>query len=924
MRFNKHIIFLYILFSFTPIFSQSNNKYNDLIQGNVADLASKEPIAFASIYFHELGTGITTDIDGKFHFSTSYKGHIKLTVSYVGYQKLDTIITLPQRGILNLNLKRLNYALNEVVVSSQESTYGNSTSLIEKTAMAHIQPSSFADILQLLPGRSSSESNLSQPNYISMRQAGADLNTSLGTAFVVDGVQINNDANMQNFYGVSSASDLSPYLTSSKGTDMRTISTDKIESVEIVRGIPSAQYGDLTSGLVKIELKSGETPFEGRIKADQKNKLFSIGKGIALPQANGVLNIDVDYMKFETDPRSDLITYTRTTAATRYENTLKLSDNLDWLIKGNISYTGSFDKLKTDPDSQTKDEKIESDFNNIALSTKGTFKFKKGFVKNLSYDFSYTQTWDKINQIKHVSTGGVSPLTTASMEEGLYETSYLPTQYLTKLVIDGKPINFKASINAKSNLKHGNFFHALHYGLNYTYSVNKGKGEQYDLNLPPYVGTKSTRPRPYSDIPALKNLAFFVEDNLSVHFGNHNLLIQPGIRGTNMLGLDDKYKMQGKFYWEPRVNMRLTFPQFRIAEHNSSLAITAGAGQFYKMPTMAQLYPDKLYFDYTELNYYSTNYPQYNQIWVRTFIEDRINYELEPVKNLKLEAGLIFKLGQMKLDVTFFREMMKNGFASNYAYAMHNYNYYDAESAPYPPSSKPSLNDFTYSNENITATYSYTKNTAKTFKTGIEYTLDIGQIKPIYTKIWVNGAWFRTHYDTNDNRYYKPSAIYNERPYPYIGVYDYSSSDEVRSQFNTNIYFDTHIPFLRMVFTTSIQTMWYTMSKTDYNDGIPYAYIDEYGNWHEFTADMADQPIFKNLVDSHNDYFFSTNRTALASRLNLKLSKEIGDNLKLACFFNNILSYMPDYTSYTGITITNRTKATGERPYFGAEINIIF
>lgn len=39
------------------------------------------------------------------------------------------------------------------------------------------------------------------------------------------------------------------------GTDVRSISTENIESIQIVRGIPSVEYGDLTSGAVIINTK---------------------------------------------------------------------------------------------------------------------------------------------------------------------------------------------------------------------------------------------------------------------------------------------------------------------------------------------------------------------------------------------------------------------------------------------------------------------------------------------------------------------------------------------------------------------------------------------------------------------------------------------------------------------------------------------
>lgn len=72
---------------------------------------------------------------------------------------------------------------------------------------------------------------------------------------------------------------LDAYNAVNAGVDMRNISTDNIESVEIIRGIPSVEYNDLTSGVVIIKQKQKATPVEARIKADQYGKLFSIGKG---------------------------------------------------------------------------------------------------------------------------------------------------------------------------------------------------------------------------------------------------------------------------------------------------------------------------------------------------------------------------------------------------------------------------------------------------------------------------------------------------------------------------------------------------------------------------------------------------------------------------------------------------------------------
>ena len=64
------------------------------------------------------------------------------------------------------------------------------------------------------------------------------------------------------------------------GVDMRSIATDDIQEVEIVRGIPSVKYGDLTSGLVKITRRRGGNNLSARFKADMNSKLFLCGKRI--------------------------------------------------------------------------------------------------------------------------------------------------------------------------------------------------------------------------------------------------------------------------------------------------------------------------------------------------------------------------------------------------------------------------------------------------------------------------------------------------------------------------------------------------------------------------------------------------------------------------------------------------------------------
>ena len=106
---------------------------------------------------------------------------------------------------------------------------------------------------------------------------------------------------------------------------MRSIPTDNIESVEVVRGIPSVEYGNLTSGLVNIRRRAIATPFEARVKADEYGKLVSLGKGIALQGDDKILNIDADYLTARSDPRNTLANYRRITGSMRY-NSRRVTD----------------------------------------------------------------------------------------------------------------------------------------------------------------------------------------------------------------------------------------------------------------------------------------------------------------------------------------------------------------------------------------------------------------------------------------------------------------------------------------------------------------------------------------------------------------------------------------------------------------------
>ena len=175
--------------------------------------------------------------------------------------------------------------------------------------MELLQPSRFTDILAL-PGGRTKDPALGGVNQARLREVGVSSDdydiSSLGTAF-----SCQRGTNQHGCQHATRAGEPVKAITittgtaRAKGVDMRMVSTDFIESVEVIRGIPSVEYGELTSGVIKIQRKAGAHPWEARIKSDPESKLVYLGKGFATNKG-WIFNFGFDYLDAEIDPRNNL------------------------------------------------------------------------------------------------------------------------------------------------------------------------------------------------------------------------------------------------------------------------------------------------------------------------------------------------------------------------------------------------------------------------------------------------------------------------------------------------------------------------------------------------------------------------------------------------------------------------------------------
>lgn len=901
----------YIIAFSLLITSAFTSAQNYKVWGVVKDGETHIPTELATIYINELAQGTFTDAKGFFEIKNVPSGTYHLRITYLGYEAVDTLIHVDRALRTNVFITKTSLQLKEVNVMAREKKQSSTTSSIKLAAIEHLQPSSMADVLQLLPGGLLSDSKLNVANQVSMRQAGSDVNTALGTAIVVDGVPLSNDYNMQSFYGTSSSDVGSSKSTVNGGVDLRQLSTDHVDEVEVIRGIPSVKYGDLTSGAIIIKSKKGETPLTIRVKSDPLNKLVYAGKGYRLPNNGGTLNFGIDYTKYVADQRSPFDQYERITSSLNYEKLF----NKAFLSTTQLAFTGTIDKQITDPDIMNKEDSYKSDYKNFRFSNAGTWNINKGMFYKLEYTLSANYAQDILKRTKTVTLNspmGITLSNTAGESVGLY----LPSEYLSTYKVDGKPFNFYSQLTTYLHPHIGNAFNNVLLGGEFRFDKNFGDGSLYDLTRPPFPNqSSSSRPRSPKDIPALQKLTVFAEDNFSANIGNGKLGITAGLRGTSLGNLSAQSAMYHKFYVEPRLNVNYQLPAFQFFGKPFEIGLKVGMGDQLKFPTALQLYPEKAYYDISELNYYSTANESNRLVYLQTTIQDRTNNQLTPARNRKLEAGLDLNYNGISLTVTAFREKENNGFEEQSLYFPQVYKLYNTNS--YSGTGTPAITDFTYQYKSMFLSYAATTNAATVIKEGFEYQFSTKKIKPINTEIVLNGAWFRTHYDISQPRYKYPNIVSGGDYYPYVAVFNAGNDSKVQEQFNTTLFFNTHFSKQRLLFSTSIQSVWHSSYKMDEYSGIPDSYIDLNGATHAFTDVEKQSPAFKSLIEAFSSAYFNTEGTPISLEVNLKVTKEIGNNLKLSFFVNRILDYNPRYTTRFGVSMQKWVT-----PFMGAEVQV--
>ena len=840
----KRIILLFLLIGYGLSTTLAQHV---IVAGRITDDDTHKPIAFATILMKENGYWAITGDDGSFSMKNIPVGKATLTIQCLGYATrqltLDIVKDIPR---LRITLKQETLKLDEVTVTAQRKNNESTTSyIIDRTALDNQQIVSVSDLSTLLPGGKTVNATLMNDNRMALRSGSQEGgNASFGTAIEVDGIRIDNNAAAGETAGAST----------------RAISSSNIESVEIVTGIPSVEYGDLSNGVVKVNTRKGKSPFIVEGKMNQHTKQIALNKGFDLGHNKGVLNASIEHAKSFSNIASPHTAYQRNILSLHYMNIFMRESaplTLNVGVTGNI---GGY-HAEADPDNELDDYSKVRD-NALRANFELNWLLNKRWITNLSLRGAFS-TSDRTSESSAHTNSATTLAYIHAMNEGYFiATNYDsnpdapvilgPTGYWNvKQYSASKPMNWSLRLKGDWTRRFGKVMSRLMLGAEYTGSRNNGRGTYYDdLRYAP-----TWREFRHDDLPTLNNIALYAEEKVTIKTSKLSRMeLTAGLR-------DDITMISGSDYGtvnslSPRFNGRYIFWQNRRKHTITDLVLHAGWGKSVKLPSFQILYPTPSYYDTEVFRSQSTADNTTLSAWYCRPSKAIYNPDLKWQYTNQTDIGIEMNIKGTRISLSAFHHRTYNAYMASNVYTPFSYNYTPVASLENV--SIPSADRiYTIDQEGIitisdaTGTMSPIRldvdqngnklyNTRRFYQTntryinaspidryGLEWIVDFKQIKALNTSLRLDGNYY--YYKSADETLFASMNNSNtkmtgtQEPYQYIGWYRGTNSagaavtsvanGAISKALNLNTTITTHIPKIRLIVALRLEATLYNYHK---------------------------------------------------------------------------------------------------------------
>ena len=837
-----------ILFLVVALVARAEARY--AVRGQVVNFGDGQAVVGATIMVDNGYLWAISDAKGEFAIEKIAQAEVLLTVSCMGFVEQQLKLNLSSATErITVRLKENSLAIDDVVVTAQRRTESNSTSFVmDRTTIDHAQMVNIGHIATLLPGgKSSGDQNLASGDSRIALNAGAASemgNASFGTAIDIDGMRLGNNASMSEI----------------KGVDLRNVGVSNIESIEVVTGIPSVEYGDLSNGIVKINTRKGRSPFIVDMTVEPKTKQIALSKGFNLGGKGGAINLNAERTRSVTNLSSPYTAYERNNLNITYSNSFK--DNRSQPLHLSVSLAGNLGgyNSKADPD-QFSDTYTRVADRTLRTNVKMNYLLNRSWISNLTVQAtaSYSDKMTTANTNK--SSASTQPMI-HTQQQGyfvgeLYDQNpnaniiLSPTGYWYILSYnDTKPVTYSLKAKGDWIRRWSESSNRVMVGVEYSGSGNLGRGLCYDdMRYAP-----TWREYRFDERPFMNNMALFIEESLDLAFGRCSALsVTAGLRGDMTMIRRSEYGTVATL--SPRINARYSI--LKAADGTvSDLAIYGGWGKSVKLPSFTVLYPVPSYHDSLSFTPGTTAdgttfYAYYTQPTT-----SRYNPDLKWQYTLQTEVGVEAKIAGTRISVSLFRNKTINPYISRTVYTPYSYRL-TTQADLVKDCTIPSANrKYTIDQQTGVVTVidttgaqapqtiggkqrntfvgqtEYTNGTPVE-RRGVNVVIDFAQIRPIRTQIRIDGNyyWYKgTNQTLMPTSLGTAASMSNGEPYKYIGHFAGSTSvsnGSLSRSVNANMTIVTHIPKIRMIFSFRIESSLYdyTQRLSEYGDGSIRGYL---------------------------------------------------------------------------------------------------
>lgn len=632
------------------------------LEGTVTLRGAGTAVSGATVAIEGTPLVARTDSLGRYTLLRVPAGPQVAVVRRLGYAATRVPFTMPPSGSRTLDVLMAVSALQLDQLRVTADLTGRArgelgtASVIDRDAIANQAATSLQGILELVPGTVIAPPGLDGPSQFSLRAlaaapggaAGAVSGPSAsdigaaGTLIILDGVPLSNNANLQS---TGIRGEVRPAAsTAGGGVDLRRIPASTLERVEVIRGVPSARWGDLTQGAIIVDTRAAASAPEFASRFDPRTSEANIVGGRGFATRTQALTLTANLA--QTALTRTLSNATTLRGAAQLAHRVQFGEAGDGRLAPDgrtplprLSFDTRLDwfQLKYDsperPDIEVGRVSFQDD-RGFRVAERARLALGGGLLEVTSAFDGQAQTARESRRLARPTTPFTDRLT-----EGRNIGAYAEGVYLAAYEILGAPRLFynriewsRGDVGSLSGAR----FAELRGGIELRREWNAGEGYQFAIDKPPQTGTFNgvrgyDRPRRFDDAPPIATSAIYVDARVRGRVLGMDAELQPGLRGDVLHAGGWWGSGSRSAMLQPRVNAQISPAAW--------VRVRGGIGAVSKLPTVAQLFPAQQYFDLVNVNRFTPD-PRERLAVITTFIRDPSTRDLGLSRGLKREISL--------------------------------------------------------------------------------------------------------------------------------------------------------------------------------------------------------------------------------------------------------------------------------------------